>query len=92
MDSEKKYEERETEFLQVRVKKQLGHDFGNICSEIGMSKSTCIRIFMMKMVAQRRQEPEIRHSTAIDQLDWATRDVQFYMPVFKMQKEHGNKF
>ncbi len=79
-------------FLQIRLSAELSQDFGKVCSDIGINRSVCVRLFIMKMVAQRRQMPEVRHATAIEQIDWAGREVDFYMPVFRMQKDHGAKF
>jgi len=80
-----------TVFFQMRLSRELSKDFTKICSDIGISRSVCVRLFIMKMVAQRRQMPEVRRATAIEQIDWAGREVEYYMPVFRLQKAHGAK-
>lgn len=88
-------EREETGILQVRLGRKLKGEFKAICeggsSDYGksLSMSDLIRLFAMKMVAQRRQMPEIRHATITEQIEWASRDVAFYMPVFAQQAKFG---
>jgi hypothetical protein len=78
--------------LQVRLGPKLKAEFKAICdgasSDYGktLTMSGCVRMFAMKMVAQRRQMPEIRHATMVDQVEWATRDVLFYAPVMAAKR------